>query len=528
MFSCTNSRLNPDGTNIIDNELLTDPCIAMEDGSPSWLSPDIILTSSLGVADEARKGENNTVAVRVRKSCNLADTVLVELWVANPSLNFAPNVNSIKIFDAPVTSSFELDKAIDSVRLVAQVSRTWTADEALSNNVPTDVDPLRLHRCLVARSYPSNLTPPDAKFCVTEDPHVAQRNIAIVKVPGQRVRRLSFPIETTVGNREFAEAAMVRVIADRIPSVAILKAILPSLEQFSGFRQIAQIAPKGFALQISENFSPVLRDKSRLEKIDPINPKDVPFRDIWQYVFRREGSFGRFRNVVFDNPTIVLQEAIADRKFNSSLNARNLKTPTNLRVAPNLNISPGLEKLVEQAAPSFEADIKLPPNEVANFTFTADLPESSQPGDAHIFHVMHINDQQQVIGGLTIVAVVDEASNIKAADQLTNQRGELVRNGYLAIFDNQPPPHTNSRQIAACLRDLDYYIGLIIDSCRQDNGVQALDVFFANIKETNNALGYPNSWFITFYQFIKDNHGLTDDVANLANSYLDHAISALS
>jgi hypothetical protein len=95
------------------------------------------------------------------------------------------------------------------------------------------------------------------------------------------------------------------------------------------------------------------------------------------------------------------------------------------------------------------------------------------------------------------------------------------------LVDNQPP-HSNSYQIAACLRDLDFYIGLIIDSCRQDGGVQAIDKFFVNIKETNNALGYPNSWFITFYQFIKVNYDLTSDATNLANSYLDHAISALS
>jgi hypothetical protein len=409
MFSCTNSRLNPDGTKIIDNELFTDSCIAMEDGSPPWLSPDIILTSSLGVADEARKGENNTVAVRARKSCNPASTtnVLVELWVANPSLNFAPNVNSIKVFEAVVqTTSFVLNSAIDPMRPVAQVSRTWTADETLSNTVPTDADPLRLHRCFVARSYPSNLTPPDAKFCVTEDPHVAQRNIAIVKVPaGQRVRRLSFPIETTIGNREFAEAAMVRVIADRVPSTAVLKAILPSLKQFAGFRQIAQVAPERFSLQVSEKFSPVIRDSSRLEKVTPINPGDISFQDKWRFVLKDGLSFERFRDAVF-NPEVVLQSAVAARKFNAAFNVRSLEVSPELRVAPTLQLTRGLEKLVEQAAPTFEADIKLPPKEVANFTFTADLPEKSQPGDAHIFHVMHINDQKQVIGGLTIVAVV--------------------------------------------------------------------------------------------------------------------------
>jgi hypothetical protein len=405
MFSCTNSRLNPDGTNIIDNELFTDPCIAMEDGSPPWLSPDIILTSSLGVSDEARKGETNTIAVRARKSCNPAGTtnVLVELWVANPSLNFAPNVNSVKVFEAVVpTTSFVLNPAIDPVRPVAQVSRPWTAEETLSDTVPTDADPLRLHRCLVARSYPSNLTPPDAKFCVTEDPHVAQRNIAIVKVVG--VRKFNFPIQTNGKNPEVFEGATIRAIADRAPSKAVLNAILPSLQQFAEFRQIAQIAPERFGVQVPENFSPVIRDNSRLEKVTPINPEDIPFQDKWRYVFKDGLNFGRFRDAVF-NPEVVLQSAVATQKFNAPLNVPNLQVSPELRVSPSLKITPGLGNLVEQAAPTFEADIKLPPKEVANFTFTANLPENSQPGDAHIFHVMHINDQKQVIGGLTIVAI---------------------------------------------------------------------------------------------------------------------------
>jgi hypothetical protein len=54
--------------------------------------------------------------------------------------------------------------------------------------------------------------------------------------------------------------------------------------------------------------------------------------------------------------------------------------------------------------PKYEADIQLQPGQVTSFNFTVDLSRS-QPGDAHIFHLMHVRSDQQVIGGLTIGAV---------------------------------------------------------------------------------------------------------------------------
>jgi hypothetical protein len=55
--------------------------------------------------------------------------------------------------------------------------------------------------------------------------------------------------------------------------------------------------------------------------------------------------------------------------------------------------------------PKYEADIELKPGQATEFTLRADL-SSSTAGDAQIFHVMHVNLQQQVIGGVTVIAVV--------------------------------------------------------------------------------------------------------------------------
>lgn len=115
--------------------------------------------------------------------------------------------------------------------------------------------------------------------------------------------------------------------------------------------------------------------------------------------------------------------------------------------------------------------------------------------------------------------------NIVAADGLDSKRDQLIRIGYQAIFGSASGH--NARQAAQCLRDLGYYLDAIIESCRQDS-TSYLDQFIASVKEINQSLGYSNNWFITFYQAIKSNHGLTGEAAKVANFYLDRAIAGLT
>ena len=57
--------------------------------------------------------------------------------------------------------------------------------------------------------------------------------------------------------------------------------------------------------------------------------------------------------------------------------------------------------------PSYEADVEFKAGQVTKFTFTADLSKS-KAGDAHLFHLTHSRrSDKRVIGGLTVVAVVD-------------------------------------------------------------------------------------------------------------------------
>lgn len=123
-----------------------------------------------------------------------------------------------------------------------------------------------------------------------------------------------------------------------------------------------------------------------------------------------------------------------------------------------------------------------------------------------------------------------DAAYEEAAKVLSNKANQLLSNGLRAVIQQFPgvmPSGSDQRRFAVCLRDLNYYLKPVIDSCGAGS-TNPIDNALAGIKETNQSLGFSVGWSVAFYQYIKANHGLSGDAAAVTNKYLDYAIGQLS
>ena len=129
--------------------------------------------------------------------------------------------------------------------------------------------------------------------------------------------------------------------------------------------------------------------------------------------------------------------------------------------------------------------------------------------------------------------VTAESPNMEAVRILLSKKNELTTGGFGAIVNKAPyivqpgGAADGPRKTAACLRDLELYLGPVIDSIKEGK-TSPMDSALSGIRETNRALGFSDSWIVEFYKHIKVNHGLTGESATVANVYLDYAINFFS
>ena len=238
-----------------DPGLSDDTCIFIEatpgdDGVHSntvwWLSPDIDLIGPASGHDNADAGQNNPVTVKFHRKAASSnclfpgdESLVTELWVANPSLLISPHVSNsaarVGLIGTPLPAEGETN--------TQQVD--WTASGNFVQKDPLSPGP----KCLVARVYPSSLVPSNTNFFAPGDQHVAQHNLCTVVTS---TSNFSFTVNT-VGFGALRPPlplnpqpnARLRAVLDLHPNKLVKNTVLSRLNSIPGFQQISTAPLKG-------------------------------------------------------------------------------------------------------------------------------------------------------------------------------------------------------------------------------------------------------------------------------------------
>jgi hypothetical protein len=258
----------------IDGNLTGDTCIFMQPGSPNWwLSDDVKLSNTLGtngggIATPGVKNDVNLTVRRKPQGCTLpaqTDFVKVDLYACNPtaSPSTTTSTNVKKILDATLTGP-PLDILVDIAILPVggSILKTikWDIPPISGTSHPAETSG---HKCLIARAYPDGLSGGIniGEYAAAPDQHYAQRNICIQACSSP----CGIDIWTENLDKEKAQNVKFEVLADTNPSDAVLKVVLPMLQELPGFKRVVKGSPrKGFSLDFPD-FPDVQRtDNTRL------------------------------------------------------------------------------------------------------------------------------------------------------------------------------------------------------------------------------------------------------------------------
>ncbi|MGF1524639.1 MAG: hypothetical protein ACFBSF_20125 [Leptolyngbyaceae cyanobacterium] len=122
----------------------------------------------------------------------------------------------------------------------------------------------------------------------------------------------------------------------------------------------------------------------------------------------------------------------------------------------------------------------------------------------------------------------EASARISAAQSLEERLSSLVKDSTRRVLLAHPENTGSSRQVAACMRDIEYFIKFIIYALISGTTSTLDENLLNGLRETYHALGLSLSCAVTALEGIKSNHQLIETEARLTNEYIDYIINALT
>jgi hypothetical protein len=326
-----------------DSSLVTDTSIFMNDGSPDWwLSDDVKLTNP--ASGVAQPGIKNDIKLTVRRNANALLGDPQEIWVKVDLYVCVPTASPF------VLNSNQVKKIKDATTTPAQDIVVDFANLPASGSFPQTI------KWDLPVNSPSPAESPGHK-CLLARAYQSTLNGTTGTLPVNVVTDDPHYAQRNICIQTCNSPCGVDVMTENPEEHREPKAVT--------FKVVADLLPGAGVLKAA---LPLLKEVKGFRRIVNTAP--------------RKGFTLEMR----DFPDAKLTDNTRPGCFSMIQGFIN-------RGKPDLNAF----------QPSFEAQVNIKPGQLSLYQFATDL-DGSEPGDAHIFHLMHL-EQERILGGLTIVMV---------------------------------------------------------------------------------------------------------------------------